>query len=53
MATVAFSQDRLIFLYGVTTQARITLVCAVQLKLDSFLYVLNNSTQTHPYMWCT
>lgn len=33
-------------LYGVT-QARIVLLCAVQLKLDLFLYVLNNSTQTH------
>lgn len=33
-------------LYGVT-QARIVLLCAVQLKLDSFLYSLNNSTQTH------
>lgn len=32
--------------YGVT-QARIVLLCAVQLKLDLFLYVLNNSTQTH------
>lgn len=29
------------------TQARIVLLCAVQLKLDLFLYVLNNSTQTH------